>query len=210
MKIKFINPAVIVAAMLVSIGFCRSEALDPTAFTKRMPITFSGYSGATPIANFPVLIKLSEGIAGFSYEKFSQGGTNLRFADNSGQALDYEIDTWNSNGTSTAWVRIPELTAGTKIYAYWGATFTEHAPSHSNGAVWSPSSHAGVWHFSTIPGGVTTDSTIEALAKPLGILETGGCRRLGASRHFSDSGDFAGPKGEWARAKGLRGLREAE
>lgn len=52
--------------------------------------------------------------------------------------------------------------------------------------------------------------TPEALAKPLGILETGGCRRLGASRHFSDSGDFAGPKGEWARAKGLRGLREAE
>ena len=50
----------------------------------------------------------------------------------------------------------------------------------------------------------------EALAKPLGILETGGCRRLGALRHFSDSGDFAGLKGECARAKGLRGLREAE
>lgn len=43
MKIKFINPAVIVAAMLVSIGFCRSEALDPTAFTKRMPITRSSF-----------------------------------------------------------------------------------------------------------------------------------------------------------------------
>ena len=50
----------------------------------------------------------------------------------------------------------------------------------------------------------------EALAKPLGILETGGCRRLGASRHFSDSGDFAGLKGECARAKGRQGLREAE
>ena len=36
-------------------------------------------------------------------------------------SLDYEIEAWNSNGTSYVWVRVPELVdSNTCIWATWG------------------------------------------------------------------------------------------
>lgn len=203
MKIRFIKPTAIFAAILVTIGFCHSEALDPNSFTRRMPITFSGYSGEASLTNFPVLVKFSEGITEFSYDDFSAGGTNLRFADNSGQALDYEIDNWDTDGTSTVWVRVPSLTANAVVWAYWGGTLANHAPSTTNGAVWGPSSHTGVWHFNTLEDGFALDSTsnnLHAVVYQPNVSTTrvdgviGNCALNSDSGTGSDGAGFITPK----------------
>ncbi len=113
-------------------------------------ITFTGYDRAETLADFPVLVPLNTSISGFSYADFvSPGdGADLRFrrADND-QELDYELENWDTNGTSHAWVRVDSLTNDTAIYAMWGNPgWTNAPPCRTNGAVWN-SSYEAVWHM---------------------------------------------------------------
>lgn len=91
----------------------------------KMRITFSGYDGSETLRNFPALVTFDPGISRFAYEQFaSPHGHDLRFTDgNQMRPLSYEIDHWDTNGTSYVWVRVPELSGtDTTVWAYWGAT----------------------------------------------------------------------------------------
>ncbi|MGI5869541.1 MAG: DUF2341 domain-containing protein [Kiritimatiellia bacterium] len=164
---KHLNTSRIVVALVaaISLTFVPADAgaLESSDFTHRMSVTFSGYAGSTTLDDFPALVKLSTEIAGFTYDSFMPDGTDLRFADADGNELDYEIDNWNTNGVSTIWVRVPSFDATSQIWAYWGGTFTDHADSVTNGAVWAPSAHVGVWHFNDLVNGVAFDSTTNKL-----------------------------------------------
>ena len=117
--------------------------LDMSAFSKKMDVTFSGYSGTT-LTDFPVLVKLSTAISGFSYGDFQKtNGGDLRFADATGKLLPHEIDTWNSNGVSTVWVKVPSLTKDTAITACWGCA---EPPEVAAKDVWDDD-YVGVWHL---------------------------------------------------------------
>jgi hypothetical protein len=124
--------------------------VNPPDYGHRMKVTFSGYSRAETLENFPVLVSLSTNQPGFSYSQFaSTGGGDLRFTDAGGTAmLPHEIDEWNTNGTSSAWVSLPALSASSDfIWAYWGnAAATAPPPWSTNGAVWSPGCEL-VWHL---------------------------------------------------------------
>ena len=129
---------------------------DFTAWRKNLAIGFAGYTKAETLTNFPVLVRLGPGITNFSYADFAgANGCDLRFSDASGSAeLNYEIDTWNTNGTSLVWVQVPALTNGGGIRAYWGNASAAGlgAPAYTtNGAVWG-GVYAGVWHFSWVNG----------------------------------------------------------
>ncbi|NLB56791.1 MAG: DUF2341 domain-containing protein, partial [Lentisphaerae bacterium] len=74
------------------------------------------------MTNFPALIILAETDAGigFHYSDFLSGDyDDFRFADENLTPLDFEVESWNLNGKSYLWVKIPELTKNTKIYALW-------------------------------------------------------------------------------------------
>ena len=118
-----------------------TTGLDPTSFGSRMKITFSGYSRSEALANFPALVTLSTNLPGFDYRQFaSRTGGDLRFANASGTIpLAHEIDEWNTNGVSTAWVQLPSLASSNDfIWAYWGNPLATNLPATStNGAVWS-------------------------------------------------------------------------
>ncbi len=126
-------------------------ALEPTdvfktnMYAKAIDITFSGYSGSGALANFPVLVKLSEAdIYGFHYSDFTKtNGFDLCFTDVNGKLLAHEIDTWNPNGVSTVWVKVPSLTASTKIVARYGCAKPIVPKVES---VWD-SNYVGVWHM---------------------------------------------------------------
>ena len=127
-----------------------TETLDPSAFACRMKITFAGYLRAETLANFPVLVSLGTNLPGFDYTRFaSPVGGDLRFTDAGGLSpIPHEIDEWNSNGVSSVWVRVPEL-SGTNgcIWAYWGNPVATNPPAAStNGSVWSFDHHL-VWHL---------------------------------------------------------------
>ena len=119
---------------------------DWTKYSHRFKVSFSGYAGSETLADFPVLVKISEsGISGFRYADCKKpGGADLRFADASGNLLASEVDTWDTNGVSLVWVKIPSLTAATKITAYYGWDF---APVVDSKAVWTGNGYVGVWHL---------------------------------------------------------------
>ena len=121
------------------------DDFDPASYEKAIEITFPGYSGTTALANFPVLVKLSEDeIYGFHYSDFKRGnGRDLCFTDVNGNLLAHEVDTWNPSGESTVWVKVPSLTATTKIIARYGCTKPVVPKVES---VWD-SSYVGVWHM---------------------------------------------------------------
>ena len=124
---------------------CCATANDWKKYSRKFKVTFSGYDGSETLANFPVLVKVSEsGISGFRYADCRKlNGGDLRFADAEGNLLASEVDTWNTNGVSLVWVKVPSLTAATMITAYYG---WELAPIVDSSAVWA-NGYVGVWHL---------------------------------------------------------------
>ena len=94
-------------------SFRTHDAVDARNFTKRIPVTVFGYAGTETLENFPVLVKLAAGEpAGFDYGDCATDGSDLRFAAADGTMLSHEVESWNPNGTSYVWVKVPAL-AGT-------------------------------------------------------------------------------------------------
>lgn len=106
-----------------------------------------GTAGGT-LTNFPALVKLSADITGFDYAQFADpGAADLRFVNRAdGAELVYEVEQWNPAGTSFIWVRIPALSQGTIVDAYWGNAFVSTPAYVGDGSVWQ-SSYLGVWHL---------------------------------------------------------------
>lgn len=129
--------------------------LNPTNYDT-MQITFSGYTNSATVTNFPVLVRLSTNISGFSYSQFvSPGnGSDLRFIAENGRELPFQIDQWNTNGESQIWVQVPSI-ASTNDYitACWGNASDSAMPaSDTNGLVWQTLSGSNdfalVYHLS--------------------------------------------------------------
>ena len=138
------------------------------------------------LSDFPALVRLSSSIEGFSYSDFRQGnGEDLAFLDASGNLLVHEIDTWNEDGESLVWVKIPRFMRGTKIYMVYGNS------SYSGGAspagVWN--GFAGVWHMreasgvvadaagnglSATPSGARADSNVGIVDGVVGMARKNG------------------------------------
>ena len=160
-------------------------------FAKFIEFTTSGYHGSAPLANFPVLVRLSAAIDGFSYEDFG-ASTNLVFKDADGNVIPYEIETWNTSGTSLVWVMVPSVTSAT--------TFTMHycgssAAANDSAATWTGASYVGVWHMDEA-NGIVADATGHGLsATPAGsanvdevsVLYAGGDAPIGGARATGSS-----------------------
>ena len=115
-------------------------AKEPTASYKHFTATIS-YAG-TAAAGVPVPLRLSEdGIDGFRYADVTESG--FEFVDANGNLLPWELDTWDTNGVSVVWVKVPSYADGATIEARYGATFANVRPAATQ--VWG--GYAGVWHL---------------------------------------------------------------
>ena len=182
MNCKRIVPVVLAAVFTACFALAKETTardhrlvIRPT-YPFRAPISVSGYSGSSTLTNFPVLVRISENSpAGFSYGDCETDGSDIRFMDAADRILPHEIDTWNPQGESCIWVKLPTMGQGTQFeMRYGGLTSTDYSPS----AVWS--AFGGVWHMNenaatqtdrTGNGLVaTTDSgvTYELAAGPVG------------------------------------------
>ncbi len=153
----------------------------PSLGIHKLNVAFTGYSGSETLVEFPALVRLGGHIDGFDYSQFASAtGCDLRFTDNAEKRpLAYEIEDWNTNGTSTVWVRVPQLPpGGTNICAFWGDPLLATPPAYTtDGSTWSRG-YAGVWHLSgtfvdAAGGAVMTDHSSVGVA---GIV--GGGREL--------------------------------
>ena len=138
-------------------------ATNSTAFVMPNPryqttIGFPGYTRSEVLTNIPLLVALSTNIPDFSYANFtSPTGGDLRFKTADGLTdLSFEIESWNTNGTSLVWVRVPALNAATSILARWGDPLaTNLQASSSDGSTWNKG-YVGVWHLNAA---TVTDSS---------------------------------------------------
>ena len=162
-------------------------AFDAGGFARKFEITASGYAGTSALTNFPVLVRLSTDIPGFSYGDFlGTSGSDLRFTDESGTELPFEIDTWNPSGTSLVWVAISEMRTNAVMIAYYANVSPAAAPATS--AVWS--GYTGVWHLDDADStGVSHDSgpyAIDGANAATTTRQVDGA--IGACRRISDGG----------------------
>lgn len=179
--------------------------LDWTVYGKKFPLTFTNIAESVTLTDFPVLVRISEydsgtgkGIKNFRYADCRKpDGGDMRFFDESGTLLMSEVDTWNANGESLVWVKIPALTKGTKIWAYYGSKYA-HAVNPK--AVWS-NGFLGVWHLSAA-GGSATQTQLDSVdggnaftntaANADGVLAgTNGIAGLAAAFHQRSDGKGA-------------------
>ena len=127
-----------------------ADSLTMADFGHSITLQVNGYTGSETLENFPVLVRISEsGIPGFLYSDMSAKngsgttyGYDLAFFAEDGTRLASENDTWTHNGESLAWVKLPEMTQGTKFYMCYnvadGVRVTNDNP-------WVE--YVGVWHL---------------------------------------------------------------
>lgn len=153
-----------------------AKAEDLSMLHDRVTITLSGYTGTETLENFPVLVRVSEEkIKGFLYSRAGRRGSDIRFADKDGNILPSEIDTWNEDGESLIWVKVPSVVANgvddpTSFTMCWGREEGESEPASARPTeVWSD--YLGVWHHPTADGAAAKDSTAYGRTATLGEPE---------------------------------------
>ena len=155
-------------AMLVA---TMTSAISMAAPLYRAEIAVSASSlvAGVELADFPVLVRISESrIQGFSYALCAPGGADISFSsDESGNnRLPFEIDTWNPDGESLVWVKIPSLANGTKFYL----AFSDTSPAANTPASTWKADYSGVWHMREAAGTCTNSTAYGATynAVPMG------------------------------------------
>ena len=134
-------------------------------------LSVNGYTGSSTLSRVPVLVRLKSGTGGFAYSDMAspETGKDLRFVSNDDATVyPHEIDTWNMNGDSLVWVRLPSVAkTGTTFKMQYGNPLAGTANTQ---AVWSD--YVGVWHMGSSEN-VAKDSTSHGLdATPNGTTMT--------------------------------------
>jgi hypothetical protein len=171
--------------VVLTTAFCLMCSVPAFAVPlQKAKITVVGHEGETTLEDFPVLVRISETrITGFQYSDCSQGGSDISFALSDGTDLPYEIDTWNPQGESLVWVKLPALSGTeTSFYMRW----QDNTPSQNTPTdVWSDD-YIGVWHMgmfnasNAVPD--ATGNGYEAKIGSTATLSTGeGLCKIGAA-----------------------------
>ncbi len=156
--------------------------MNTTATGAAMPATAA-------CEKFPLLVRLHKDWFDFSQAKTN--GDDIRFVSESGEALPYFIESWDSAaGSAAIWVRIPKITGDTRqaLHICWGKS--DAASESKNQAVFNlDNGYVGVWHLH----GDVNDSVGSLQCIDNGTTDTVGL--IGKARHFAgEQGIFCGDK----------------
>lgn len=140
--------------------------------TKRVTIDLSGLAQSEALADFPVLVQLSEDVPpGFSYEHCSPDGLDVVFTAADGTPLAHELEQWNPAGESIFWVKVPSISqvpASTVIQMRWDAEYpldtSRPAEVWSNGyvAVFHGLQDGATWRDSTGRHAGSSNNSVKA------------------------------------------------
>ncbi|MFO1006645.1 MAG: DUF2341 domain-containing protein [Planctomycetaceae bacterium] len=131
------------------VTFSSQSRWDLANWDSRMRLTFDNATRAENLTDFPILVTLDTNR--FDYSLAQANGADIRFVDTDGTVLDYEIETWNPNGQSAIWVKVPRIDASSgsdSIWMYYGNAAASDAQNPTG--VWS-NGYVGVWHLSGNP-----------------------------------------------------------
>lgn len=145
-------------------------------FAKYVPITLDGYTGKQ-VENFPLLIRIDATKIPGVYTDVKNAGADLKFTDSTGTIeYPYEVDVWDSNGTSLVWVKVPSLTSSAAMRMYYGDS--EKTSNPDSAQVWS--GYNGVWHLNAGLADSVADGTPAVAVSPTTLIDAGaigsGCK----------------------------------
>ena len=149
------NPLNYLCAVLLALALAPSASAAPQY---KAALTVQGYSGSSTLENFPVLVRLSpQTVEGFSYSACASGGADISFTAADGETvLPHEIDTWNPNGESLVWVKLPSLSGTDTVFNFrWNDA---DPPSVTASDVWSGANFKSVWHMKFDSNNKTADA----------------------------------------------------
>ncbi len=187
------DPSAVVSATYVY----KAPAPKPDGFSKYVEITLATNLAANAITTgIPALVKLSEAtISGFDYDDFTfANGGDMMFCDENGSPIPHEVDTWDADGESLVWVKLPSTAENTTITMYYGSIA---ASSEDTADVWT--GYTGVWHFEeataaaaehsygTYANSTATEGIDGHIAEHTVTNETG---RFGKGFRTNDSGGY--------------------
>jgi hypothetical protein len=148
------------------------------------------------LTDFPIHIKLVEG-ENISHSDMMSSGEDIRFFDSSDTQLSYEIDSWNEEGVSSIWVKVPLIGADTtvSIYMYYGNSSATDNQNPTD--VWG-NGYAAVYHLSEQGGGLSEDFKDSTVNENYGIggggsvdaTPTQSSGVVGFSQNFDGSNDY--------------------
>jgi hypothetical protein len=107
------------------------------------------------VSDFPLLVRLDDtNFPDIETSKVKSGGADIRFTNNNGTPLSYEIENWSDNTSGTIWVLVDTIssTTQTTIRMYYNnpGAVSESSPN----AVFSTSNgFLAVYHMSNAPSG---------------------------------------------------------
>ncbi|MEW6606445.1 MAG: DUF2341 domain-containing protein [bacterium] len=85
-----------------------NEATATTSAWQYQTIVFiNNNSNPATLTDYQVMLTLTPAL--FDYSRANPDGSDLRFRNSA--LLSYWIETWNTNGTSTIWINVPEIPA---------------------------------------------------------------------------------------------------
>ena len=158
------------AVAVLSLFSYTALATAPAEFLKKVPISLSASAqtalGEETLSGFPVLVRLSTAISGFSYNDIAADHSDIAFGTDDGATITpypFEVVAWDNNGISLIWVRVPSLAAASSFNFYYGNGSVANTPS----STWT--GYAGVWHMdenydaTSAPSGLSRDSTANGL-----------------------------------------------
>lgn len=116
------------------------------AVPRQFTVKIASYSGSAA-TNIPLLLRLSSSRpSGFSYA--DTDGSDFVIKDSRGKVLSYEIGTWNPEGESTLWVKVPNFAKNEVLTVTYGSTQRDMSVDATE--VWK--GYVGVWHFDSTNG----------------------------------------------------------
>lgn len=107
----------------------------------------------------------------------------MKFYTTKGEELPFDMESYDKNGTSIVWVKVPtiEANAVTGLWVYFGGTASKLEAKD----VWT-NNYALVEHFTDIEGNTINDSTGKASGKVTGTLTTSD-KGADKGAHFANS-----------------------
>ncbi len=100
-----------------------------------------------PLTNFPVAVRISAArIKGFRYSDIASPDDLLFSSTESKAPYPFEVETWNPEGESVIWVRLPLMCTNTQFRMSFNLPPNRPANPESTN-VWSAATYRGVWHM---------------------------------------------------------------
>ena len=113
----------------------------------RIDTTSTGADVSETVTDFPLLVRLGGYANAFDFSQARADGGDIRFVDDKGHNLDYQIERWdNQRQLAELWVSVPRIvgsSAANVIILYWGNEFA--GPLASSTAVFD--SYTCVYHI---------------------------------------------------------------